>query len=191
MSLSCRRVRELLPAYAAEDLASTDRRDLRAHLADCRECREEASRRDVGLFFSIAVREDVSPEDVARIVSGVRAGISWRQAERRLDDRGVLPGRNRWGRRRGFFVAAVAAFVVFTLLFPGAPVRRGESPEASRIAQPTNPARGPLVPAARPGTVPSQEIPGSKFPADATIYDWSSGAGEPRVVWIVDRSLDI
>jgi hypothetical protein len=29
--------------------------------------------------------------------------------------------------------------------------------------------------------------------SDATIYDWNPGAGreEPRVVWIVDRGLDI
>ncbi len=29
------------------------------------------------------------------------------------------------------------------------------------------------------------------LPADATIYDWNPGGGQPRVVWIVDRSLDI
>ena len=32
---------------------------------------------------------------------------------------------------------------------------------------------------------------GQKLPADATIYDWNPGGGQPRVVWIVDRSLDI
>ncbi|MFY9550855.1 MAG: hypothetical protein WAU32_06865, partial [Thermoanaerobaculia bacterium] len=34
----------------------------------------------------------------------------------------------------------------------------------------------------------------SAVPAgDATVYDWNPGAGreEPRVVWIVDRGLDI
>jgi len=30
-----------------------------------------------------------------------------------------------------------------------------------------------------------------KLPGDATIYDWNPGGGQPRVVWIVDRSLDI
>jgi hypothetical protein len=37
------------------------------------------------------------------------------------------------------------------------------------------------------------EPAGSKgnLPADATIYDWNPGGGQPRVVWIVDRSLDI
>jgi len=30
-----------------------------------------------------------------------------------------------------------------------------------------------------------------KVPGDATIYDWNPGGGQPRVVWIVDRSLDI
>ncbi|MFN2386795.1 MAG: hypothetical protein ABR576_11015, partial [Thermoanaerobaculia bacterium] len=34
---------------------------------------------------------------------------------------------------------------------------------------------------------------GGRFPEDATIYDWNPGSSrnEPRVVWIVDRSLDI
>ena len=33
----------------------------------------------------------------------------------------------------------------------------------------------------------------SARPAEATVYDWNPGAGreEPRVVWIVDRGLDI
>jgi len=30
-----------------------------------------------------------------------------------------------------------------------------------------------------------------KASGGATVYDWNPGAGEPRVVWIVDGSLDI
>jgi len=32
---------------------------------------------------------------------------------------------------------------------------------------------------------------GASRSIDATIYDWNPGGGQPRVVWIVDRSLDI
>jgi hypothetical protein len=46
------------------------------------------------------------------------------------------------------------------------------------------------APALLPAAV-SEEPEGA--PAEATVYDWSPGAGreEPRVVWIVDRGLDI
>ena len=63
-------------------------------------------------------------------------------------------------------------------------------------------------PAAADGTSPSEvsasfaPLPSLVQPAaletegvsnDATVYEWSPGAGreEPRVVWIVDRGLDI
>jgi len=60
---------------------------------------------------------------------------------------------------------------------------------------------GPLRPFAAANRSPQSsgsgpdglEPAGSKgnLPADATIYDWNPGGGQPRVVWIVDRSLDI
>ena len=50
-------------------------------------------------------------------------------------------------------------------------------PESAGPVSPFAEARGP--------------VRGQKLPADATIYDWNPGGGQPRVVWIVDRSLDI
>lgn len=47
---------------------------------------------------------------------------------------------------------------------------------------------------AGPSAIPFGEASGpakGNLPADATIYDWNPGGGQPRVVWIVDRSLDI
>ena len=96
--------------------------------------------------------------------------------------------------------AALAASVAFapttvvlalTLLAPGTLPRR-EGPGVSPA--PREAIRADLVPAAGPG--PAEEAFQKtgrvrKFPADATIYDWSPGAGQPRVVWIVDRSIDI
>jgi hypothetical protein len=60
--------------------------------------------------------------------------------------------------------------------------------------------RRSFVPAGNPAPAPAPAPAGEiiektgetrKYPADATIYDFSPGAGEPRVVWIVDRSIDI
>jgi hypothetical protein len=40
-----------------------------------------------------------------------------------------------------------------------------------------------------PGAAP--QTGAVKASSGATVYDWNPGAGEPRVVWIVDGSLDI
>src|SRR5262249_43817898 len=108
-------------------------------------------------------------------------GIALRQAERKLA--GEAPRR-----RRGIAATAAAAVIAFSLLVPGSNSRHGTRREASNLAPARVRAQGPMGPVASPA---APTVPTSKFPADATIYDWSSGAGEPRVVWIVDRSLDI
>lgn len=70
--------------------------------------------------------------------------------------------------------------------------------DASPIA-PANSAQETLIQtlgqtSAVPSALPFGEAGGpakGNLPADATIYDWNPGGGRPRVVWIVDRSLDI
>ncbi len=61
----------------------------------------------------------------------------------------------------------------------------GAEDSAAAIGGPAATARpfSPFAEASAPGR--------QKVPADATIYDWNPGGGQPRVVWIVDRSLDI
>jgi len=201
MSLSCREALAALPGYAAETLDRELRQSLRDHVATCGDCREVAVHTDPGMLFTGSAR--ISPttdEEVAQILAGVRAGIAWRQAERKLTGdsrlrRGTPPS-PRARRRRGA-AAAAAAVVALALLVPASTSRRGPRAvsnfaaprvEAQTQAQAQAKASGPVVPAARPA---SPEVPASKFPADATIYDLSKGVGEPRVVWIVDRSLDI
>jgi hypothetical protein len=195
MSLSCREALAALPGYSAETLERGLRQSLRDHVAACGDCREAAVHTDPGLLFAGSAR--ISPEDkvtdevVAQILAGVRAGIAWRQAERKLT--GDRPAR----RRRGA-AAAAAAVVALALLVPASTSRRGQPYAVSNLAAPRAQAQTqaqaqaqafvPVVPAARPV---SPEVPASKLPADATIYDLSQGVGEPRVVWIVDRSLDI
>ncbi|MEP7131894.1 MAG: anti-sigma factor [Acidobacteriota bacterium] len=63
----------------------------------------------------------------------------------------------------------------------------GAEDSASAIGGPAATARpfSPFAEASAPGRQRQ------KVPADATIYDWNPGGGQPRVVWIVDRSLDI
>jgi hypothetical protein len=193
MSLSCREALAALPDYAAETLNRGLRQSLRDHVAACGDCREVAVHTDPGLLFAGSAR--ISPttdEDVAQILAGVRAGIAWRQAERKLTG-------DRPARRRRSAAAAAAAVVALALLVPASTPRRGPhavsnlaaprvQAQAQEQAQAQAQASVPVVPAARPA---SPEVPASKFPADATIYDLSKGVGEPRVVWIVDRSLDI
>jgi anti-sigma factor RsiW len=187
MSASCREVLGRLGAYAAEKLPTAQRRAVREHLASCADCRREALEADATLLFAGPVPiEDVSSADAARILEGVRAAVSVRQAERRLvsgeaKDRSV-------GRRRAA-AAAVAAVALLTLTLPGA------LPRGVRAASGTGPG-GP-VPAQAPAFAAAVSRPPSGAPAvaptGATVYEIAPGRGpnEPRVVWIVDGSLDI
>ncbi len=188
MSLSCQRSRELLPLYAAEALDGGERRGLRAHLADCEPCRAEAGRCDEGLLFAFAEADEVAAQDVERILAGIRAGLDWRRVERR-----IAPPRPARGRRG--FLAAAAALVAFLLGFPElstrgpAPVRVAP-PVAAARREPGPPAE-PAVSQVQPAGLSPADAPGGAIPAKATVYDWNPGSGQPRVVWIVDRSLDI
>jgi hypothetical protein len=78
-----------------------------------------------------------------------------------------------------------------TLLLPGS-ARRPADAVAAPIAA-SAPAPAVVFPAGRGFSPASEKAPAATFPADATIYDWNPGAAseEPRVVWIVDRSIDI
>jgi predicted anti-sigma-YlaC factor YlaD len=183
MTLSCGEVRDRFDAYGSEALTAVERRAVREHLRSCDPCREEASAVDPLFQFAGAVAAPVPADVTAGVLAAVRTGIAFKTAERRL---GVPTARRRAGA-----LACAAAAVVLTLLVPGAPPRRA-SMEA--LATKGGPAARSFVPASNPAPA-GKILPkagGTKtYPADATIYDLSSGAGEPRVVWIVDRSLDI
>ena len=185
MTLSCSEVRDRFDAYGAEALAAGERRAVREHLGSCEACRAEASASDSLFVFARAGATLVLPEETAGILAAVRTGIAFKKAERRLES---PPVRRRMGK-----LFSAAAAVALTLLVPGAPARRSppDAPPAEREA-----ARRSFVPAGNSAPAPAGEIlektgGARKYPADATIYDFSTGAGEPRVVWIVDRSIDI
>ncbi|HJW14380.1 MAG TPA: zf-HC2 domain-containing protein [Thermoanaerobaculia bacterium] len=183
MSLSCAQVRGRFEEYAAEALSTQERRDVRAHLGACASCRAEAVASDPVFLFSGSGTAAVSSEEAAGILEAVRTGIAFKQAERKLEP----PAR----RRRWSALASAAAALALTLVAPGPPAPR-EAPVAAgaqREAVGTD-----FVPAAGPARAEEflQKTGGAqRYPADATIYDWNPGAGQPRVVWIVDRSIDI
>lgn len=181
---SCETVREQLPLYLADSLDAADRHEFREHLMSCPGCQARLAGVEPSLLFARVGPEDVSAEDVARVLSGVRAGIALARTERRV-------GRARRGSRRVAAMASAAALAALTLVLPGSARRPADGVTTPLAASAPAPRAG--LPAA-PGFSPaSEKAPSATFPADATIYDWNPGAAsqEPRVVWIVDRSLDI
>jgi anti-sigma factor RsiW len=173
---SCAEIRPRFEPYSADALSAGERTAVREHLRGCAACRSEAAALDPLLLFSAARPEAVSAEETAAMLASVRSAIAVRSAERRLARRGR-------GRRLAA-AAAVAALLVLAVTLAGGHGNRAvrERPSAPNVA--AAPAPPAFVPAAR-------ERPDTKFPAEATVYDWNPGAGQPRVVWIVDRSLDI
>jgi anti-sigma factor RsiW len=178
VSVHCDAVRKLLSDYLEDALPAAEVRDFRGHLSSCDVCRDEVVSHEPSLLFTRVTRDEVSAEDVARVLSGVRTGIALQEAQRKLD----LARSSR--RRRRAALASAAAVAAMTLLLPGT-ARRSERTALNAVSPP--------VETAAPGFAPAARGSSRTFPADATIYDWNPGAGveEPRVVWIVDRSLDI
>jgi len=175
---ACEQVRGHLPEYLDDVLPAGDARALREHLAACGACRDDLASTEPTLLFARICGEEVSPEDVLRVLTRVRAGIALKETERKL-----ALGRAR-RRSRVAAMASAAAVAAMTLMLPGTARRTG----------PARPAAPSSAGARAPGFSPAaRTAPPATFPADATIYDWNPGAGsdEPRVVWIVDRSLDI
>ena len=184
MTSACGKTRAALPQYLDESLAAAERRALREHLADCAACRAEAAALDPTLVFAAAGTPEPSPAEVASVAASVRAGIALRQAERR-----IAPARPSRAGRRGARAAAAAAVLLLTLTISSGP----------RPSVPAAPASPPVpVAAAGPSPAPVSGVSAvaspdgaAKASGGATVYDWNPGAGEPRVVWIVDGSLDI
>jgi anti-sigma factor RsiW len=176
VSPACQQVRGRLPEYLDDALVAGDARAVREHLTICGACRDDLAATEPTLLFARVSPEDVSAEDVRRVLEGVRTGVALKESERKL-----ALGRAR-RRSRIAAMASAAAVAAMTLVLPGS--SRSTGPVAARPPA-VSPAPG-FSPAAR--TAPS-----ATFPGNATIYDWNPGAGteEPRVVWIVDRSLDI
>ena len=182
MSAICGILRGSFEDYLADALPPPQRRILREHLAACPACRELAAAKDPTFVFARPVRDAVLPEETARILSAVKTGVALMETEKRI----------RRSRRRlaGGAGAAAAAAAALVLLLPGA----GTSGGARTEAVVTLPAAALPEPASEAALAAATLPAESPVPAgDATVDDWNPGAGreEPRVVWIVDRGLDI
>lgn len=171
--------------YRRDALPAPQRRILREHLAACAECRNLAAAEDPTMLFARPFTPEALPEeDAQRILANVRTAVSFAETERRL---------RRTSRRRVAGAAAAAAAFGALLLAPGGGARRVETLATSFTARPT-----PAPVAAAPSELAASSELGSPgedegISTEATVYEWSPGAGreEPRVVWIVDRGLDI
>jgi len=177
VSAICPILRGSFGDYLRDALPAPQRRILRDHLAACAECRDLAVAQDPTMLFARALpQEELPAGEKQQFLSAVRTGVAFAQTERRI---------RRTSRRR--FAGAAAAAVAFgalILMVPGGAARRVETLAAARPTPLAEPA------ALQPVGLPAEP---EGAPAEATVYDWNPGAGreEPRVVWIVDRGLDI
>jgi len=184
----CTIVRASFADYLRDALPAPQRKMLRDHLASCPACRVAAVAADPTLRFAVPapVGADAIPEGMANdILAAVRTGVGLLEAERRL----TRPRRLRVSSTR----RAAAAVAALVLLSSGWGILRSRPRAAAFVAGAGAPERRssplPQAAAVQPAGL-AAEAPAS---SEATVYDWNPGAGreEPRVVWIVDRGLDI
>lgn len=101
----CKSIRQQLPDYLDEKLVECDAERIRAHLADCAQCRAEAERlRPLMQDLLPAAREESAGVDWGRFLTDVNEGID-ACAARKKPAYGVHPG-----------LALVSATIVFALI---------------------------------------------------------------------------
>jgi hypothetical protein len=181
----CSILRGSFEDYQKDALPAPQRKMLREHLSACAECREQAIAQEPAFLFARPLREEVGAPEAERILASVRTGVALMETERRI----------RSSRRRFAGSAAAAAAVAALVLLT--PVRGGRNTQTLPLPLPLPAAGGPVAvtriesPAPPDSSLAAAEPAAN--PAEATVYEWNPGAGreEPRVVWIVDRGLDI
>jgi hypothetical protein len=191
----CAIIRGSFDDYLCDALPSPQRRMLRDHLASCDGCRAAAAAKDASFAFARPIAEPVSEGESREILSAVMTGVDLMRAERRIRSARRVRPRLRMGS------AAAAAVAAVILISSGWGILRAPAGAAAsapqRMLSPVPPAAGaPASSAAmQPAGLSAAAAADAAPPAspDATVYDWNPGAGreEPRVVWIVDRGLDI
>ena len=184
MSPICGIVCESFDDYLGDALPAPQRNMLREHLAACAGCLAAAAEKDASFLFARPSSTAVAPDETARILANVRAGVGHIQTERRI---AVAT------RRRYAGVAAAAAVALMVLTIPGGSDARRE-PGIAALPAPAPSPRAAEQAAFSSGIAPAGLPAEAAAPSTgATVYDLNPGAakGEPRVVWIVDRGLDI
>ncbi len=185
MSPICSILRQGFDDYLGDALPAPQRRMLREHLAVCAECLAAAAAKDASFLFARPMPDEVAPDEAAQILLGVRTGVGHIETERRV-------GTTTRGRVTSA-AAAAAAVALLVLTIPGGSAARRESGTAALPTPIANPA-GPAQSARSVGVAAAGLPADAAAPSEgATVYDLNPGAGrgEPRVVWIVDRGLDI
>ena len=175
---------DVIESLLSGELVREERSRVVAHLRSCGECRREALRLDPTVVFRLAASREahVSDEESRAILENVRAAISLREASRKLER---MPS-HAWGVRRA--AAALAGAVLLSLTASSPMVRR--HPASASI--PTQ--RRPAPPASFARAVAPDRSDEALAPATATVYEWNPGENspdDPKIVWIVDRSLDL
>jgi putative zinc finger protein len=171
-----------IDAYRRESLPESDRREFRAHLAECSGCRDRAIAADPTLIFAAAPPLPASSDADAQarlVLESVKAALAVRSAARKIDRPRV-----RHGVRAA---AAVAAAVLVALTSSSARRSRSVAVPVGRAT--TGNFQNAATKIVRPGADESPSMPSS-----ATIYEWNPGTAspnDPTIVWIVDRSLDL
>jgi len=169
-----------IDAYLRELLPESDRRDLRAHLAECSGCRDRAIAADPAMIFAIArpVPSDDAGDEARLVLENVKAALAVRSASRKID---------RSHARHGLRAAAAVAAAVLIALTSSSARRSRVAATAARAT--TRNFQNAATKIVRPGADESPSMPSS-----ATIYEWNPGTAspnDPKIVWIVDRSLDL
>jgi hypothetical protein len=190
MSAICAILRGSFEDYSRDTLPPPQRRILREHLAGCPECRGVASAQDPTILFARPIREEIPQAEQEQILAAVRTGVALMKTERR-----IVPKSRR---RLGGAAAAAAAAAILLLMSPGPGTHRtaeASLADGSAIRPAPVPASGVAPATAQSSVLDPAALVEEAEPASshATVYDLNPGAGrgEPRVVWIVDRGLDI
>jgi len=178
----CSSLSALSDGYRKDRLSEEERRQWRAHLASCEACRNRVIGADPTMIFALAPTPVPVTDDreTRAILENVKAAIAIREVSRRLDG----PASARHGRRAA---AAVGTAALLALTLSAPLTRRPASVPAARPAAP-NRISNAATKIVRPGAEDSS------LPSSATIYEWNPGPAspdDPKIVWIVDRSLDL
>ena len=173
-----------LDSYLADALDRAERSAATEHLRSCADCRLRALEIDPSVVFRLALSAGpaVSEEESRQILENVRVAISIRQASRRIEPAPAGPGMRRTA-------AALAAAALLSLTVSSPKARRPAS--AARVSSAA--AAAPSPSAFARATAPDRSDE-ALAPATATVYEWNPGANspdDPKIVWIVDRSLDL
>ena len=184
MSSACLDSRRL-DWFLSGELDRTARRAAIEHLRDCSDCRLRALELDPAAVFELALspQAPVSAEESQEILENVRIAIAIRQASRKIE----RPSAGGLGARRAAAAIAAAALLSLTA---SSPMTRRSIPSAPHSTAPPPAA----VPSAFARAAAPDRSDDALAPATATVYEWNPGANspdDPKIVWIVDRSLDL